>query len=163
LLVIEEWTLSSTPKVETGETLINSYTSEITGRRTHYLATGVGAPVVLLHGNGDSARVWRQTLQALAGTYRLYAPDLPGFGESEPPAAYTPSAYARFVTAFLDHIGSGLAVARTQAGLFQHDIWRLDRLPQVTIPTLVFRAYSTGRCHYSRHGRRSNVCRAAPW
>jgi hypothetical protein len=49
LLVIEEWTMSSTPKVEMGETLIDSYTSEIAGRRTHYLATGVGAPVVLLH------------------------------------------------------------------------------------------------------------------
>jgi hypothetical protein len=49
LLVIEEWTLSSTPKVETGETLIDSHTSEIAGRRTHYLATDVGVSVVLLY------------------------------------------------------------------------------------------------------------------
>lgn len=97
--------MSSTPKVETRETLINSYTSEIAGRHTHYLATGIGAPVVLLHGNGDSSRVWRQTMRALARAYRLYAPDLPGFGESEPPADYTPNAYAHFVTAFLDHVG----------------------------------------------------------
>lgn len=44
-----------------------------------------GRAVVLLHGGGmDAAAVsWRDTIPALAGDYRVYAPDLPGYGTSD--------------------------------------------------------------------------------
>ncbi len=58
----------------------------IAGRRIHYYQAGEqGSPVVLLHGGGiDSAMVsWRLTLPALAETHVIYAPDWPGYGQSE--------------------------------------------------------------------------------
>lgn len=46
-----------------------------------------GPPVVLLHGGGiDSAALsWKRTLPALAADRRVFAPDWPGYGGSDPP------------------------------------------------------------------------------
>ena len=42
----------------------------------------------------------------MARTNRAYAPDLPGFGGSDKPAAdYSPAFFARFVAAYLDALG----------------------------------------------------------
>lgn len=44
-----------------------------------------GIPVLLLHGFPDSARLWRHQVPALTGAgYRVLAPDLRGFGRSDP-------------------------------------------------------------------------------
>ena len=52
--------------------------------RASFLALGAGRPVVLVHGLGLSADVWRPHMAALADRgYGVLAPDLPGFGESE--------------------------------------------------------------------------------
>jgi pimeloyl-ACP methyl ester carboxylesterase len=52
-----------------------------------------GDPVLLLHGGGvDSARLsWKLLIDPLAAAHRVYAPDWPGHGESEPldDGAYT--------------------------------------------------------------------------
>ncbi len=56
------------------------------GRHIHYYQAGEhGSPVVLLHGGGiDSAMVsWRLALPALAKSHRVFAPDWPGYGQSE--------------------------------------------------------------------------------
>lgn len=59
---------------------------ELRGRRTRWLETGSGRPVVLVHGIGLSGDVWREGLEALgAEGWRALAPDLPGFGESAGP------------------------------------------------------------------------------
>lgn len=57
-----------------------------TGVRCHITGPEDGRPVVLLHGGGmDAAGVsWKKTIPALADDYRVYAPDLPGYGESDP-------------------------------------------------------------------------------
>jgi pimeloyl-ACP methyl ester carboxylesterase len=50
-----------------------------------FLAGPVDAPpIVLLHGGGtDSALLtWHEAIPALSGSYRIYAPDWPGYGES---------------------------------------------------------------------------------
>src|SRR5215210_2718927 len=76
---------------------------EVDGLLTRYLTAGEGAPLVLLHALCESALDWRWVLPALAQAYRVYAPDLPGFGDSDKPAAdYSPTFFARFVAAFLD-------------------------------------------------------------
>ena len=73
----------------------------------HYRTGGSGPPLVFLHGIGlDAATVsWRHALPALAAERTVYAPDLPGHGESDKPnRAYTTAYYLETVGAFLDAI-----------------------------------------------------------
>ena len=52
--------------------------------RASFLRAGSGRTVVLVHGLGLSADVWRPHLDALAERgYQAIAPDLPGYGRSE--------------------------------------------------------------------------------
>ena len=46
---------------------------------------GAGPPVVLLHGGYGSWTHWLKNIDALAGAYRVIAPDLPGLGDSAMP------------------------------------------------------------------------------
>lgn len=67
---------------------------------------GAGVPLLLLHAFPLSRRMWQPQIDALAGSCRLLAPDLPGFGESPPwPAAATADR----------HRGVGAGNARTPA------------------------------------------------
>jgi 2-hydroxymuconate-semialdehyde hydrolase len=57
----------------------------VDGLVTGYLEAGVGDPVILLHGGefGASAELgWERTIGALAGRYRVLAPDMLGYGNS---------------------------------------------------------------------------------
>jgi pimeloyl-ACP methyl ester carboxylesterase len=57
------------------------------GVRLNVASAGDGPPVLLLHGFPDSWRVWRYQIEALATAgYRVVAPDLRGFGDSDRPA-----------------------------------------------------------------------------
>ena len=79
---------------------------EVDGLLTRYLTAGEGPPLVLLHALGESALDWRWVLPDLARTHRVYAPDLPGFGDSAKPAVdYSPAFFTRFVAAYLDTLG----------------------------------------------------------
>jgi len=55
---------------------------------THFLERGPtdGVPVVLVHGNVSSCRFFDELLAALPSQFRGIAPDLRGYGESEPKA-----------------------------------------------------------------------------
>ena len=78
----------------------------VAGRPARYLVAGEGPPLLLLHGDGESAHDWRRVMPGLARTHRVFAPDLPGFGGSAgPPVDYSPASYARFAAAFLDALG----------------------------------------------------------
>jgi len=57
------------------------------GIRQHVLEAGSGAPVVLLHGFPETNFAWRFQIPVLAEKYRVIAPDLRGYGETEKPAA----------------------------------------------------------------------------
>src|SRR5215208_3965514 len=54
--------------------------------RTHLLESGPeeGVPVLFVHGNVASSRFFEETLAALPPNCRGLAPDLRGFGRSEP-------------------------------------------------------------------------------
>jgi pimeloyl-ACP methyl ester carboxylesterase len=54
--------------------------------RTHLLESGPeeGVPVLFVHGNVASSRFFEETMTALPSSYRGIAPDLRGFGRSEP-------------------------------------------------------------------------------
>jgi len=51
-----------------------------------YQSQGTGRPILLVHGNSSSSRIWQKQLQGPLGSkYRLIAIDLPGHGASSPP------------------------------------------------------------------------------
>lgn len=62
-------------------------------------------PLVLLHsfGPGHDSNEWRAAAERLAEAYRVYAPDLPGWGRSAPPPAgsWRPSFYVDALEGFL--------------------------------------------------------------
>ena len=66
--------------------------------------TGMGLPLVFLHGFPLSRGVWRKQIDAFRSTYRVIAPDLRGFGNSETqPGPTTMAQYAEDVHALLLH------------------------------------------------------------
>ncbi len=71
-----------------------------------YRAAGHGPPLILLHGWAASSRYWLITLADLSADFRVYALDLPGFGDS--PAlseAGTVVRQAQVVLEFADALG----------------------------------------------------------
>jgi pimeloyl-ACP methyl ester carboxylesterase len=73
-----------------------------------FTRTGVGAPLVLLHGIGLSRRSWEPVIPALAECFDVIAVDLPGFGGSESLPADVepvPAALAAAVAGLLDELG----------------------------------------------------------
>jgi pimeloyl-ACP methyl ester carboxylesterase len=89
---------------------VESYSVIIDGHRIHYYVRGPvnGAPVVLVHGLGGRSEDFLNLAPYLqkAG-YRIYTPDLLGFGQSEEPynATYSISDQADLVVNFLDSVG----------------------------------------------------------
>ncbi len=47
---------------------------------------GSGPPLLLLHGFPQTGAMWRPVAESLAGSHTLVIPDLPGYGDSQPPA-----------------------------------------------------------------------------
>ncbi|MFB6106793.1 MAG: alpha/beta fold hydrolase [Halobacteriaceae archaeon] len=80
---------------------------DVDGTLVRYLRAGPddAPPVVLVHGGGfDAATVsWRDAIASLSDAFRVVAPDLPGFGESDPPGHRpTVAHYERVLQRFLD-------------------------------------------------------------
>jgi pimeloyl-ACP methyl ester carboxylesterase len=90
------------------------------GVRTRYFSAGDGAPLVLLHGGGESALVWRWVQPRLAERFRVLAPDFPGSGESDLlSGGYSDGLFGEFVAGFLDalRIGRAAIVGHSLGGL----------------------------------------------
>ena len=76
-----------------------------------YTDTGMGHPVVLIHGYPFNRSLWNEQVVVLSSSYRVIAPDLRGFGEtdsSENPA--TMNRMAEDVARLMDHLGISQAV-----------------------------------------------------
>ncbi len=85
----------------------------------HYTAAGHGSPVVLLHGLAASAVAWRYNIHALSQRYAVFAPDLPGHGDSAKPAVrYDTEFGLRFLDQFLDilRLDSPILVGNSTGG-----------------------------------------------
>jgi pimeloyl-ACP methyl ester carboxylesterase len=63
---------------------INSNAIKINGLDVQYYSAGEGEPLLVIHGGGGDARTWWDNIAILAERYKVYAPDLPGFGGSQP-------------------------------------------------------------------------------
>lgn len=66
-----------------------------------------GEPVVFLHGNLETGEVWYGWVPRMAQQFRLFRPDLPGYGRSTVPANFDWSLenLAKVVASFLDAVG----------------------------------------------------------
>ena len=76
---------------------------KISNVNTRYWAEGnKGSNVILIHGLGASADIWMHNISAIASGYRVYAPDLVGFGRSDKPdVKYSPSYMSTFINDFM--------------------------------------------------------------
>ncbi|HUD54705.1 MAG TPA: alpha/beta fold hydrolase [Terracidiphilus sp.] len=82
----------------------------VEGYRVHYYALGPdsGPAVVLVHGLGGRAENWQNLAPYLSKAgYRVYLPDLLGYGQSEKPAGFSYSVpdEVGVVVGFLDALG----------------------------------------------------------
>src|SRR5688572_9307460 len=76
-----------------------------------YTDTGVGHPIVLIHGYPFNRSLWNEQVSALSPSYRIVVPDLRGFGESDSsPGPATMNRMAQDVAQLLDHLEISRAV-----------------------------------------------------
>lgn len=81
----------------------------VDGMRIRTIAAGPpeAPPLVLLHGYPTSSALWRGCIPALSRRRRVFAPDLPGHGDSDKPidAEYDLPFLVRFVEGVADGLG----------------------------------------------------------
>ena len=94
--------------------MIRSHFVQADGVRTHYLESGAGPPLVLVHGGGAGADAWgnwQPCIERYAPSFRVVALDMPGFGKSEKPDPagydYGQSRRNRHLAAFIEALGAG--------------------------------------------------------
>lgn len=74
----------------------------VCGLEINYLCKGEGETVLILHGWGSNIGVHSAMIDLLAQKYRVIAPDLPGFGESEEPdEPWSVDNYVNFILEFI--------------------------------------------------------------
>jgi pimeloyl-ACP methyl ester carboxylesterase len=74
----------------------------------HYEALGRGRPIVFLHGWVGSWRYWISSMQVASTSYRAYALDLFGYGDTaHDPLSYSLEKQAALLTGFIDAMGIG--------------------------------------------------------
>ncbi|ERK06197.1 Alpha/beta hydrolase fold protein [Pantoea sp. AS-PWVM4] len=66
---------------------MKSYTVQANGIRQFVVEEGEGAPVILLHGFPETNYAWRHQIPVLSKQFRVIAPDLRGYGETDKPAS----------------------------------------------------------------------------
>jgi len=86
----------------------NHYLVQVNGIQLNIIDEGEGEPVLLLHGFPDSNHLWRFQIPALVKAgYRVIAPDLRGFGNSDAPQGikhYHPEIIMEDIIALLDKL-----------------------------------------------------------
>lgn len=78
----------------------------VKGSAMHYLDAGAGAPILFVHGNPTSSRLWRHVMPTLTRQGRTIAVDLIGMGQSDKPRiSYTYDEQFDYFSAFIDALG----------------------------------------------------------
>ena len=83
--------------------------TEINGHNMAWVESGMGDPIVLLHGNPTSSYLWRNIIPYLETLGRCIAPDLIGMGDSDKlndsgPDRYRFVEHREYLEAFLNNI-----------------------------------------------------------
>ena len=75
------------------------------GAKIHYVETGIGAPLILIHGLADDVAVWDSVISPLAARFHVVALDQIGFGRSDKPLlSYRISTFVDFLDGFLNEL-----------------------------------------------------------
>jgi len=81
----------------------------VEGHDVRYYTAGEGEPLIVIHGGGGDARTWLRNIEELSSSYTVYAPDLPGYGGSQP---LDGKYYIPELTDFLDGFSDNLGLER---------------------------------------------------
>jgi pimeloyl-ACP methyl ester carboxylesterase len=87
--------------------LLQIYDVPVGRHHVSTLTMGQGPDILLLHGLGGTRASLFDTAAALSGSYRVHAPDLPGFGSSSKPAlgSYNARWFAEIILGLMDQLG----------------------------------------------------------
>jgi len=119
------------------------------GARIRFVEAGAGAPLLLVHDYLASRVAWDDVLPYLAAHFRVIAPDLPGFGESEKPSPgryrYDFDSFSESLVDLIAALGLGQvslcghamggAVALTLAAAHAHLVGKLILVNPLVYPT----------------------------
>ncbi|MDR0671896.1 MAG: alpha/beta hydrolase, partial [Oscillospiraceae bacterium] len=103
---------------------------EIDGLRVRYSDEGRGPNLLFLHGWGAGFEVYKPLLSRLAECHRVVAPDLPGAGLSQEPAAPWDAAdYVRFAQALAARAGltEAVLIGHSHGGRITSSGWARPR------------------------------------
>lgn len=101
----------------TADKTTKASTVKIEGKKIHYLTAGRGPAVLLLHGYTQTSRMWRPLIERLKEKFTVYAPDLPGIGDSD-----VPKSGADMKTAAIRIHALAKSLGITKARVVGHDI-----------------------------------------
>jgi pimeloyl-ACP methyl ester carboxylesterase len=96
---------------------IEQFTVRANGADFNVARTGIGRPILLLHGWPEFWLTWEPVMLRLADRFQLIAPDLRGFGDSDKPAGpFGAADHAADMAALLD------ALDLRRVGVVGHDV-----------------------------------------
>ncbi len=116
--------------------------TDVPDGQIHYRHQGSGEPVLLLHMAGTSSDQYTRVIPFLSKTYHAIAPDLLGYGASDPaPRIYEIPDHARVVISFMDSLDIKKASimghhAGAKVGVELASTWpdRVDKLVLSSLP-----------------------------
>lgn len=74
--------------------------------KINYVVEGEGETILMLHGWGSNLLPFQPLIKHLSNHYKVYALDMPGFGQSEePPTAWTVDDFVSFIDHFAKEMG----------------------------------------------------------
>lgn len=102
----------------------------------HYHASGVGKPLVLLHGWGVNLTTFAPIHAHLEQHFRAYSLDFPGFGQSDPPPVpWGTEEYANIVREFLHalNIDAPILIGHSFGGRIAIRLAASQRIPKMIL------------------------------
>lgn len=123
--------------LELGGVTATSNFVNVSGRRLHFLESGEGPTLLLLHGAGGGSANWYRLISELSRSYRVLAPDLPGFGLSDhiQPASPISRHVAKLLAEWLNGLGvrSADVVGTSFGGLVALRLSELVTTPRIVV------------------------------
>lgn len=78
----------------------------VNSHKIAYLEQGEGSPIILIHGIPTYNILWRKIMPEISKTYKVFAPDMLNYGDSDKPVDTNVSigAQSRLIKAFMDKL-----------------------------------------------------------